>query len=61
MALRGLAIAMAVFAFGIVSVSIWLSTQVWFHMMLGLCVSLGYANIRRTGNTAPMRPRVVQP
>jgi hypothetical protein len=54
MALRGLAIAMAVFALGIVSVSIWLSTQVWFHMMLGMCVSIGYAVA--AANRVPNRP-----
>jgi hypothetical protein len=53
MALRGLAIAMSVFALGIVSVSIWLSTQVWFHMMLGLCVSIGYA--ARVADKTPQR------
>lgn len=40
--MRGLAMAMSVFALGAVSVSIWLSAQVWFHMMIGICVSLGY-------------------
>ena len=57
MALRGLAIAMSVFALGIVSVSIWLSTQVWFHMMLGICVSIGYATY--AANQPPARPRVM--
>ncbi len=42
MAIRGMVMALAVFALGIVSVSIWLSTQVWYHVMLGFCVSIGY-------------------
>ncbi len=41
-ALRALAMAMSVFALGVISVAVWLSTQVWFHMMIGICVSLGY-------------------
>lgn len=40
--LQGLAIALSVFALGIVSVSIWLSAQVWFFALLGICVSMGY-------------------
>lgn len=40
--LRGVAIALAVFGLGIVSVSIWLSVHVWFYMMVGMTVSLGY-------------------
>ena len=43
---RGIAIAMAVFAFGVVSVAIWLSAQVWFFMLLGITVSLGFAERR---------------
>ncbi len=46
MAIRGLVMALAVFALGIVSVSIWLSTQVWYHLMLGMSVSIGYAMLR---------------
>lgn len=52
MAIRGLVMALAVFALGIVSVSIWLSTQVWFHMMLGMAVSIGYSLTQRA---APAR------
>lgn len=57
----GLAIAVSVFALGAVSVSLWLSVQVWFHMLIGLCVSLGYAD--RLGSEAPPRPvrRLVRP
>ncbi|WP_086617543.1 O-antigen ligase family protein [Erythrobacter tepidarius] len=42
-ALRGVAIAMVVMAFAVVSVAVWLSAQVWFHLMMGLSVSMGYA------------------
>ncbi|MDJ0641428.1 MAG: hypothetical protein QNJ15_01295 [Erythrobacter sp.] len=45
---RGIAIAMAVFAFGVISVAIWLSAQAWFFMLLGITVSLGYAERKRT-------------
>lgn len=38
---RAVLIALGVFAIGIVSVSIWLSAQVWFFMLLGITVSLG--------------------
>lgn len=38
--LRAIAIALSVYALGIVSVSIWLSAQVWFFMLLGIAVSL---------------------
>lgn len=39
--LRGVAIALAVFALGVNSVSLWLSALVWFFMLLGIAVSLG--------------------
>ncbi len=51
---RGIAIAMAVFAFGVVSVAIWLSAQAWFFMLLGITVSLGYANRRVPLPRSPM-------
>lgn len=51
--LRGLAITLTVFAFGVVSVSVWLSAQVWFHMLMGLSISLGYAALKS------FRPRMV--
>jgi hypothetical protein len=38
--LRGLAISLAIFAFGVISVSIWQSVQVWFYMLAGAAVSL---------------------
>jgi O-antigen ligase len=41
--LRGTAIALAVFAMGAISVSLWQSTQVWFFMLLGIAVSLAIA------------------
>lgn len=55
---RGIAIAMAVFAFGIVSVAIWLSAQAWFFMLLGITVSLGHAERRRVmpRGAIPVRP-----
>lgn len=46
--LRGIAIALAVFALGLYSVSVWLSAQVWFFMLLGIGVSLG--QMRQTIN-----------
>ncbi|QUL37671.1 O-antigen ligase [Erythrobacter sp. JK5] len=55
---RGVAIALAVFAFGIVSVAIWLSAQAWFYMLLGIAVSLAFAErsaVRRPG-AVPLRP-----
>lgn len=58
---RALAISLAVFAFGTLSVSIWLSAQIWFFMMLGICASIGAQNLRfgpgqtslRTGSPVP--------
>lgn len=38
--LRGLAISLAILAFGLFSVSIWLSVQTWFYLLTGICVSL---------------------
>ncbi len=38
--LRGLAISLSVFAFGVFSVSIWLSVQAWFYILVGVCVTL---------------------
>lgn len=37
---RGVAISLAIFALGMVSVALWLSAQVWFFALLGLAVSL---------------------
>ncbi len=57
---RGLAIAMAVFALGLISVSIWLSAQVWYFLLLGLIVSVAKTMAEPTdpaaiaaGNQAP--------
>ncbi|QZH76406.1 MAG: hypothetical protein JY451_07700 [Erythrobacter sp.] len=41
--LRGTAVALAVFAMGAISVTLWQSTQVWFFMLLGIAVSLAIA------------------
>lgn len=38
--MRGVAISLAVFALGAVSVSLWLTTLVWFFMLVGIAVSL---------------------
>lgn len=38
--IRGAAISLAIFAFSVISVSIWLSSEVWFYMLAGICVSL---------------------
>jgi len=42
--LRGIAISLAVFALGVYSVSVWLSAQVWYFMLLGIAVSLSHTN-----------------
>ena len=57
--LRGMAIAMGVFALGLISVSIWLSAQVWYFLLLGLIVSLAKDSLMRSehsryGNTRPL-------
>ncbi len=44
--MRGLAISLAVFALGAVSVSLWLSVLVWFFVLVGISVSLG-VNLKR--------------
>ncbi|MFU7527431.1 O-antigen ligase family protein [Qipengyuania sp. ASV99] len=44
--LRGVAISLAVFALGAISVSLWLSVLVWFFVLLGIAVSLG-VNLQR--------------
>lgn len=38
--LRGVAISLAVFALGAVSVALWLNALVWFFMLIGIAVSL---------------------
>ncbi|WP_340588364.1 O-antigen ligase family protein [Erythrobacter alti] len=38
---RGVAMALVIFTFGIYSVSVWLSAQVWYFMLLGIAVTLG--------------------
>ncbi|MFB0612091.1 O-antigen ligase family protein [Aurantiacibacter poecillastricola] len=60
---RGLAIAMAVFALGLISVSVWASAQVWYFTMLGMVVSAGSAArlsshpTTRAGSQAPAEGR----
>ncbi|MGB3796543.1 MAG: O-antigen ligase family protein [Alteraurantiacibacter sp.] len=39
--LRGVAISLAVFSLGALSVSLWLSVLVWFSMLLGIAVNFG--------------------
>lgn len=39
--MRGVAIALAVFALGAISVSLWLNALVWFFMLVGISVTLG--------------------
>ncbi len=39
-ALRAVAISLGVFAFGIVSVALWLAPHIWFFMLIGLSVSI---------------------
>jgi len=61
-AYRGVAIALGVFALGLVSVAVWLSVQVWFFVLAGAAVSLSAAPAAmRAGVRAPvvrMRPRL---
>lgn len=42
---RGVAMAMFVFAIGLISVAVWLSVQVWYFALLGLTVSLATSTI----------------
>lgn len=60
---RGIAIAMSVFALGLVSVAVWLSVQVWYFMLLGMAVSLaaGPATQRIPQGARSARPRPVVP
>lgn len=46
-AIRGLAISLGVFAFGIVSVALWLAPHIWFFMLIGLSVSLAASQEQR--------------
>ena len=45
--MRGLAIGMGVFGLGVISVSVWLSAQIWFFAMLGMTVGIGSHAVRR--------------
>lgn len=51
--LRGIAISLAVFALGLNSVTLWMSAQVWFFMLIGITVTLGSAPVRRPGMYRP--------
>jgi len=53
--LRAVAISLAVFALGAVSVALWLNALVWFFMLLGIAVSLGALPQQRIplGHAAP--------
>lgn len=57
--LRGIAISMAVMALGALSVSVWLSAQVWFHLLMGISVSMasGLKPLPRRGIQPVMRPQ----
>jgi hypothetical protein len=50
--LRGVAIALGVFALGLNSVSLWMSSLAWFFMLVGIAVSLG---------STPQAKRIVAP
>lgn len=50
---RGLAITLGVMALGLISVSAWLSAQVWYFLLLGLIVTI--ASAPRQPATAPFR------
>lgn len=39
--MRGVAISLAIFALGAISVSLWLNALVWFFILVGIAVSLG--------------------
>ncbi|WP_086738203.1 O-antigen ligase family protein [Erythrobacter colymbi] len=54
---RGVAIAMAIFGLGLVSVAVWLSVQVWYYMLLGITVSLAMALVPQMQR----RPQFVVP
>jgi hypothetical protein len=51
---RGIAIALAVYALGVISVALWLSAQVWFFVLIGLAVSLGTRRLGPGGAHRPM-------
>lgn len=51
--LRGIAISMAVMALGALSVSVWLSAQVWFHLLMGISVSMAYGFATLPKQAAP--------
>lgn len=52
--LRGVAISLAVFALGGLSVSLWLAVLVWFSMLMGIAVSLG--SMQQAGPAPSVRP-----
>lgn len=43
---KGVIISIAVFALGMISVSLWLAAHVWYFVLLGLTVSLAQANVQ---------------
>ncbi|RPF71518.1 O-antigen ligase family protein [Aurantiacibacter spongiae] len=53
--LVGVAVSLAVFAFGLVSVAAWLSLQTWYFFLLGSCVSLGTLGLRSSPATLAER------
>lgn len=57
--LRGVAIGLTVVTIAAFTVSIWLSMQVWFFMLLGITVSIRASTSRRP--EAPVRPRSLEP
>lgn len=58
--MRGVAISLAVFALGAVSVALWLNALVWFFMLTGMAVSLGVAPQQQPRSLAP-RPGLRHP
>lgn len=54
--LRGLALSIGIFALGLNSVSLWLTTLAWFFVLLGFTVSLGSTPTRQAH-----APRVLAP
>jgi O-antigen ligase len=49
---RAIAITLAVFGFGIISVALWQSAHVWFFMLIGLAVSIAHTQMD-SARTAP--------
>jgi hypothetical protein len=60
--LRGVAIALALFALGAISVALWMNALIWFFVLLGMAVSLGLPEARIADHrfAARVNPPVIQ-